>query len=137
MSETKVPNKERGEVALELGGEVFVARPAYAAIVEIREKTGHPLAESFRRVRDCDVVEMAQVLGPCLRAAGNKLTDAQVGERIVAMGVLKAIDETALLIENILTGGVEPEPEAADSKKKPAKTTKAKSRSGASSASPH
>ena len=131
-----VANKARGEVALTLGGDVLVARPTYTAIVETRENTGHALGESFRRVRDCDVVEMAQVLGPCLRAAGNKLTDAQVGERIVDMGILKAVDECALLIENMLTGGVEPEPEAALSKKKLAKKTKAKSRSGVSSASP-
>ncbi len=127
-------NKERGEVALDLDGEVFVARPTYAAIVEIRDKTGHSLGESFRRVRDCDMVEMAWVLGPCLRAFGAKLTDAQVGERLMAMGVLNAVEETALLIENILTGGVKPDPE--DSKKKPAKKVRTKSPSADSSASP-
>ncbi len=131
-----VANRDRGEVALELDGQVFVARPTYAAIVQAREKTGHALGESFRRVKDCDVVEMAWVLGPCLRAAGAKLTDVQVGERIMAMGILKAVEECSVLIANMLTGGVKPEPEETVSKKKLTKRAKGKSRSGASSASP-
>lgn len=106
------PNPHRGEVAIELGGKVYVLRPTFDAIVEARESTGVPLGESFARIANLDLVEMSKVVGPTLRASGHKLTDRQVGQMLLEKGATNAVKEVSALLKNMLTGGTEPEGEA-------------------------
>lgn len=105
-------NPHRGEVAIELGGKVYVLRPSYDAIVEARQTTGVPLGESFARIANLDLVEMASIVGPAMRASGHKLTDRQVGQLLMEKGAANAVKEVSTLLKNMLTGGAEPEGEA-------------------------
>lgn len=101
-------NNERGEVLIRLGGRVHRLRPTCAALVEVRQETGVPLRTSWLRIQQHDVVEAAIVLGAVLRANGHKLSNEQVGERLLADGITNAVVEISALIEHMLTGGVRP-----------------------------
>lgn len=105
---SQAANPERGEVLVRLGGKVHRLRPTYAAIVEVRKETGVPLGESFRRVRNYDVVEAATIIGAVMRANGQKVTNEAVGEMILKDGLSASMEEICTLLEHMLTGGVKP-----------------------------
>jgi hypothetical protein len=98
-------NPERGEVEVTFGDRTYVARPTFGAFAEIRATTGHSVLETIGALRNLDVVELAKVLGPCLRAAGAKLKDNQVGDLIVENGMDVCTNQALMLCAHIMTGG--------------------------------
>ena len=103
----KVPNKERGEIAITLAGQPLVMRPTPDCAVAIEARTGKGLRALGRRVVDGEatLTELSAVIFEGLRAAGEPAVYATVRDAVFKAGYV-AIEVPALqLIVNLATGG--------------------------------
>jgi hypothetical protein len=98
-------NGARGEAALELGGERFVLRPSFAALVAAEEELG-PLFSLVERAADgrLSLAEMAGLLWHCLAEPPAGLTREALGEAIVAVGLAKLTPVLRGILGQILGG---------------------------------
>lgn len=104
-------NKERGDIAVTLGGRKFALRPTYEALCEIEEATGVkivPLAAMFA-AKHFGMRDMTAVVTAGLKAAGEPATAGTVGPMIVATGVTDPDLNTAVndFFVMALSGGKE------------------------------
>lgn len=97
-------NPERGETALELGGETLVLRPSFAALVAAEGELG-PLFELVERASDgkLSLADMAALFWHCL-VDRRALTREALGEAILALGLAKAAPVLRAILRQILAG---------------------------------
>jgi hypothetical protein len=100
-------NKARGEVTLELGGEIYVLVPSFGAVCEIEDKIGANLFNLGRRlelaeISASDLIDLAHA---CLAPVGYKGDKARLGEAIVEAGALKVIAALTEFCRNYAFGG--------------------------------
>ena len=107
----RVPNRERGEVALTLDGVACILAPTFGALVAIEERTGAGVVMLARRLASMDVraTDLTAILTEGLRAAGQPAEYPRVGEMLLRHGlladdVLRAVND---FLDYALTGGKE------------------------------
>jgi hypothetical protein len=83
-----VVNRERGEVAIVLGGTEYCLRPTFQALAEIEARAGVGLVPLARRFleREFGLKEVLAVLGPAIEAGGAK-PPADLGDCVVRAGI--------------------------------------------------
>lgn len=106
-------NSLKGEVEIRLGGERFVMRPSFAAIMAIEADLGGvvPLARRAARgdfgLRDLTVI-VREGLNAHARAAGVKPFDAdRVGAMILAEGIANVAGPVRDFLTAVLSGRVD------------------------------
>ena len=100
-------NRVRGEVELVLGDDRFVLRPTYAAIVALEDALGGVLDLAVQASEGrLSVRTLAVAFHHCIAedSRDRPSVDA-LGDRIVAAGVVHAVDTYRALLTAILTGG--------------------------------
>lgn len=99
-------NPHRGEVEVELGGKTVLLRPSFAALVEIERRLGLGLVPLAQRLKAMEVGAgtVATILHACWVGA-PKPEYEQVGEMVIARGLVELIPPVIDLIGNALTGG--------------------------------
>ena len=111
----KIPNPERGEVAITLGGQRFVMRPDFEHLVEMEVRTGVGLVELTRRIASgkYGVRDMAAIVTAGLKGGGEERADfAKVGAMILADGLTSLVDPVNQFLINAITGGKTPSGDA-------------------------
>lgn len=98
------PNPERGEAALEIGGEVLALRPSFAALVAAEQELG-PLFDLVERAADgkLSLGDLAALLWHCL-VDRERLSRDALGEAIVAIGLAKVTPVLKAILQQILAG---------------------------------
>ena len=97
-------NPHRGEVEIELGGETYILRPTFHALVEIEERLGEGIVALTSRLSRGDIrlKDVATILHAGMRAVrGTKVMPyEELGRLVVAHG----FTSTDLKIVEFLTG---------------------------------
>ncbi|MFQ5347370.1 MAG: GTA-gp10 family protein [Rhodothalassiaceae bacterium] len=100
-------NPLRGEVALELGGRSHVLRPSFAALLAIESEVAPLLVLAQEAAEGRVRVEaMATVFHHCLylEDGAARPTVGEIGEVILADGLMPSLKAYRALIENVLMG---------------------------------
>lgn len=94
----------RGEMELALGDERVLLRPSFKSLAALRRATGLPLLALVRRFAgaEYDAEEIVAVVSAC--AVGRKPPD-DLGDRIVAAGVMAVGEKIGQFLANACTGG--------------------------------
>lgn len=106
-------NPDRGEVAVELGGVMYVMRPTFQALREIEVGTGQklvPLVEAFAR-RNFGATDVAVVVTAGIRGGGEKAaTFEKVGDMLAEKGIAnpEVVSAVILFLTGALNGGTKP-----------------------------
>ena len=132
------PNRQRGEVAIALGGRGFVLRPTYQALCAIESALDCGLVALYRRIvsHDFGLREITVIVTEGLIAAGEPATREKVGTMIAEAGLLspEVVEPVTEFLALALTGGrASGEDDVASKKKEPGPTP---SPGAGSSASP-
>ena len=99
------PITARGEAALTIGGENFLIRPTFAALVAAEEELGPLLALAERAAAGgLRIDEMAGLIWHCLHEAPVAVTRERVGAALVEMGLAKAIPVLRAVLTQVLQG---------------------------------
>ena len=107
-------NKQRGDVAVTIGGQEYVLRPTYQALAEIEARTGVglvALAGKFMN-RDFGVVEAVAIISAGIAGSGEK-PPKDLGDQIIGQGVLQLAGPILAFLTNGLTGDQEGKAEGA------------------------
>lgn len=98
-------NMLRGEAELRVGGEAFVLRPSFAALVAAEGELG-PLFGLVERAADGRLAlgELACLFWHCVQARPEALTREAVGEAVVAAGLAAVTPALRILLGQILQG---------------------------------
>ena len=135
-------NKERGEVTLKLGGEIYVLAPSFGAVCEIEDALGTNLFILGRRLANTEIAarEVIDLTHACLThanqsPAGFKLDKVALGEAIFEAGPLVIMTALAEFCINYATGGRR-EKKAPDAETGSAEAESAPTSSPASSSAP-
>ncbi len=100
-------NPLRGEVEIDLGGCRYVLRPTFAALRAIETEAAPLLALAQEAAEGQVRLEaMAIVFHHCLCVAGGaaRPTVAEIGEMILARGLMPALKAYRALLEAVLVG---------------------------------
>jgi hypothetical protein len=105
-------NENRGEVAIELGGESFTLRPTFDALSNMETRTGLGVIELAQRCTPTDyggswkftTRDVHAVLIEAIKASGAK-PPADLGARIIQYGLPKAAAMCGTFLINALAGG--------------------------------
>ncbi|BBD96822.1 gene transfer agent family protein [Sphingobium amiense] len=97
-------NPERGEAALELGGEALLLRPSFGALVAAEQELG-PLFEVVERAAEgrLSLGDLVALFWHCLVDRGG-LTREALGEAVVAAGIAKVTPALKSIVRQILAG---------------------------------
>ncbi|MCP1468701.1 hypothetical protein J3E64_000368 [Sphingobium sp. OAS761] len=97
-------NPERGEAALEVGGERLALRPSFAALVAAEQELG-PLFELIERASDGKLAlgDLIALFWHCLTDRGAMTREA-LGEAVLAAGLAKATPALKAILHQILAG---------------------------------
>jgi Phage tail tube protein, GTA-gp10 len=95
----------RGEAELRVGGEPFVLRPSFAALVAAEGELG-PLFALVERAAEgrLGLGELAALFWHCVQDRPERLTREVVGEAVVAAGLAAATPALRILLGQILQG---------------------------------
>lgn len=98
-------NLLRGEAELIVGGEAFVLRPSFAALVAAEGELG-PLFGLVERAADgrLGLGELAVLFWHCVKGRPEGLTREAVGEAVVAAGLAAVTPALRVLLGQILQG---------------------------------
>lgn len=98
-------NPLRGEAELRVGGEMFVLRPSFAALVAAEAEVG-PLFALVERAADGRLAlsEMAALFWHCVKERPEALTREAVGEAVLAAGLAGVTPALRVLLGQILQG---------------------------------
>lgn len=100
-------NPLRGEVAIMLGGRACVLRPSFAALVAIEDSLG-PLLVLAQQAAEGRVAlgDLATVIHHCLlpETGEARPSVAEIGELLLADGMLGALAAWRTLLERTLSG---------------------------------
>lgn len=104
---TRPANRERGEARLLIGGEAFLLRPSFAALVAAEEELG-PLFALVERAAEgrLRLGEMAALFWHCVAERPEDCTCERIGEALAEQGLAKATPTLKLLLTQILQGRV-------------------------------
>jgi Phage tail tube protein, GTA-gp10 len=104
QAEPGTANPYRGEASLEIGGQRYLLRPSFAALVAAEEELG-PLFALVERAAagQLRLAEMAALFWHCL-ASRDGLTRDGVGEAVVAAGLAACASPLRVLLGQILQG---------------------------------
>lgn len=98
-------NPVRGEAELVVAGEVLVLRPTFGALVRAEQELGSLFALVERASAGAlRLEEMAGLFWHCLHQAPPAITRDQVGEALVALGLVRASPVLKRLLQQILSG---------------------------------
>lgn len=95
----------RGEAELRVGGEPFVLRPSFAALVAAEGELG-PLFALVERAAEgrLGLGELAALFWHCVQERPEGLTREAVGEAVVAAGLAAVTPALRILLGQILQG---------------------------------
>ena len=95
----------RGEAELRVGGEAFVLRPSFAALVAAEGELG-PLFGLVERAAEgrLGLGELAALFWHCVKDRPDGLTREAVGEAVVAAGLAGLTPALRVLLGQILQG---------------------------------
>ena len=99
-----VVNPERGEAALEIGGDVLALRPSFGALVAAEAELG-PLFDLVERAADgkLSLGDMAVLFWHCLVDRERMDRDA-LGEAMLVVGLARLTPVLKTLLQQILAG---------------------------------
>ena len=99
-----VANPERGEAALEIGGDVLALRPSFGALVAAEAELG-PLFDLVERAADgkLSLGDMAALFWHCLVDRERMDRDA-LGEAMLVVGLARLTPVLKTLLQQILAG---------------------------------
>ena len=103
-------NKERGEVAVSIGGKDYILRPSFSALVEIERRTGQTILEIATNLSAAriGVADLVAVLFSAIKAGQTDWPEYDVlGEMVVKAGVAELIGPVGGFIVSALNGGQE------------------------------
>ncbi len=97
-------NPERGETALEVGGEQLALRPSFAALVAAEAEVG-PLFDLVERAADgkLSLSDLAALLWHCL-VDRERLSREALGEAILAIGLARVTPVLKAILHQVLAG---------------------------------
>ncbi len=97
-------NPERGETALEVGGEQLAMRPSFAALVAAEAEVG-PLFDLVERAADgkLSLGDLATLFWHCL-VDRERLSREAIGEAILALGLARVTPVLKAILQQILAG---------------------------------
>lgn len=100
-------NPVRGEASLQVGGQVILLRPSFAALVAAEQELG-PLFSLVERAAEgqLGIGEMAGLFFHCAAARPEGLTRERIGQAIAEQGLAKATPALRVLLTQILQGRV-------------------------------
>lgn len=98
-------NPARGEAALTIGGEAFLLRPSFAALVAAEEELG-PLFPLVERAAGGGLAlsEMVALFWHCRADPPAGLTRERLGEAVAEGGLARATPVLRVLLAQILQG---------------------------------
>lgn len=98
------PNAERGEAALEVGGETLAIRPSFGALVAAEAEVG-PLFALVDRVADgkLSLADLVALLWHCL-VDRDRMTREALGEAVLAVGLARVTPVLKAVVQQILAG---------------------------------
>lgn len=98
------PNAERGEAALEVGGEKLAIRPSFGALVAAEAEVG-PLFALVDRVADgkLSLADLVALLWHCL-VDRERVTREALGEAVLAVGLARVTPVLKAVVQQILAG---------------------------------
>lgn len=104
----QVANPHRGEASLVIAGEARVLRPSFAALVAAEEELG-PLFALVERAAagQLRLTELAALFWHCLTPREG-LSQGDVGQAVIAMGLAEATKPLRTLLAQILQGEARP-----------------------------
>lgn len=114
-------NRQRGEVEITLDDKSYTLAPTFGAIAEIEDSLGRPFlelageiigvardaknqAEGKPTVKGISLTNCATIIAACARAGGHKVTREQIGDALVAEGMLAALGPLVELVSVPLAG---------------------------------
>lgn len=101
---SKPANSKRGEASIAIGGEIFVIRPSFEALVLAEEELGSLFAMVERASQGLlTITEMAGLIWHCLPAEARPERSA-VGEVLLEMGLLAATQPVRAVFAQVLKG---------------------------------
>jgi hypothetical protein len=97
-------NAERGEAALEIGGDVLALRPSFAALVAAEAELG-PLFALVERAADgkLSLGDLVGLFWHCL-VDRDRMDREALGEAILAAGLAKVTPVLKAILQQILAG---------------------------------
>ncbi|HAF40251.1 MAG TPA: hypothetical protein DCG90_00515 [Sphingobium sp.] len=97
-------NRERGETALELGGEALALRPSFAALVAAEAELG-PLFDLVERAADgkLSLADLVGLFWHCL-VDRERLTREALGDAVLAVGLARVTPVLKTILQQILAG---------------------------------
>jgi hypothetical protein len=104
-------NPERGDVEIELGGQKFVMRPTFEAMVQMEQATGIGMLDLALRAGGgtLGISETTHIICAGITAAtGNRATFDKFGPMVFKKGIMSTIKPVADLMANALSGGEKP-----------------------------
>ncbi|MFC3440903.1 gene transfer agent family protein [Sphingobium rhizovicinum] len=98
------PNPERGEAALEMGGERLMLRPSFAALVAAEAELG-PLFDLVDRAADgkLSLGDLVALFWHCL-VDRDRMTREALGEAVLAVGLARVTPVLRTILHQILAG---------------------------------
>lgn len=104
---TAAANPERGEAALQVGGETLKLRPSFEALVAAEEELG-PLFGLVERAADggLKLGEIAALFWHCVADRPGGLSRERIGAAIAERGLARTTPILKLLLTQILQGRV-------------------------------
>jgi hypothetical protein len=104
---TRVANPARGEAFFMVGGEAFLLRPSFAALVAAEAELG-PLFALVERAAEglLTLSEIAALFFHCAEARAEGCTRERIGEAIAELGLARATPALKALLTQILQGRV-------------------------------
>lgn len=99
-----VVNPERGEAALEIGGDVLALRPSFGALVAAEAELG-PLFDLVERAADgkLSLGDMAALFWHCL-VDRERMDRETLGEAMLVVGLARLTPVLKTLLQQILAG---------------------------------
>jgi len=97
-------NAERGEAALEIGGDVLALRPSFGALVAAEAELG-PLFDLVERAADgkLSLGDMAALFWHCL-VDRERMDREALGEAMLVVGLARLTPVLKTLLQQILAG---------------------------------
>ncbi len=105
----------RGEITLTLDGEDYQLRPTFDAIRAIETGLGVNLLPLVMRMQNQDVGvrDAAVIVTACARAAGHKVSEAEIGARLMGADLVAVWVALLAMLTDAVTGGTEKNEQAA------------------------
>lgn len=101
---TQTANAQRGESSLVVAGRKFVLRPSFSALVAAEDELGSLFAIVDRAAEGkITLAEIAALLWHCL-PSDNRPERDQVGNAVMAMGLLEATKPVRAILAEVLKG---------------------------------